>query len=593
MNRTLLVCSVALALGVGACHHHAPLGPHDDAGSPADGGAGTGGSSGTTGTAGAGGTAGAAGAGGAAGSTGGTGGVAVTGDGTSVGIRRLSDVEYANTLRDLFGAPVVTGPILATLSATADAAVTGPGWTVGALDNLAGRPGISAARYQAYFDTASSTVDLVFSSDVARPKVVTCSPATPADDDACARAIIRAFGQRAWRRPLTDAEVADLAKLSATLTAAGATFVESMRGVVVALLASETFLYRIELDVPVASTTSHPLTPFELATRLSYLLWSSTPDDALLQLAASGELAKREVLAAQAKRLLDDPRGAGFVRDFFGQWLGFRVMDGTPLDRTPYPWSPALQAAMLGEAQMLLGELVRDDHPLGDLFALDVNYVNYTLASLYGMNQAAIPAELTRVVAPTDTRKGFLGTGAFLTMTSHQAETSPTWRGMWVVERLYCQPIPPPPGNHPATAAGATPRAVANTIASMPACNACHSLFDRIGLGLEGFDAIGRARTAYPGAAPIPVDDSGTLPPGTPFNGELGLADLLAKDERISACASRAALSYAVGRSFAADDATVARFARDWGGAKLGLRALVTAIVGDDAFKNRRGEGAP
>jgi hypothetical protein len=248
---------------------------------------------------------------------------------------------------------------------------------------------------------------------------------------------------------------------------------------------------------------------------------------------------------------------------------------------------------MLGEAQLLLGELVRDDHPLADLFALDVNYVNYPLASLYGLNQASIPAELTRVVAATDTRKGFLGTGAFLTMTSHQAETSPTWRGMWVAERLLCQPIPAPPGNHPATAAGATPREVAGTIATMPACNACHSLFDRIGLGLEGFDAIGRARTGYANAAATPIDDSGTLPPGTAFRGELGLADLLAKDERIASCASRAALSYAVGRPFAADDASVVRLQRDWSGAKLGLRALVAALVDGDTFRFRRGEGAP
>jgi hypothetical protein len=580
-----------------ACHHRGALGPNGTA----DGSAGTGGA--TTGPGGSDGGVGGSGGGlaGSGGGLAGSGGVSgqggsgagdVTGDLGFVGMRRLGDGEYGSSLQDVLG---LTGEGPGIASALAASAEPAPGltahWGVGDFDTLSGRQGISPARFQAYFDAATSEIDGAFASDTLRARILTCAPAPSPTDETCARAIITAFGLRAWRRPLTPAEIDSFVILARTARAAGGDFTESMRQVVQALLVSESFLYRIEFDVPVTGGAAHPLTPFEVASRLSYFLWSTTPDDQLLQVAANGALRSNAEVAAQAARMLEDPRAAAFVTNFFGQWLGFRALTGPRLDRPTPAWTASVQASMAAEAATYVSTLVHEDRPLPAFFTTDVNFVDRDLASVYGFAVPPPSTGMTRVIETADARKGFLGLGAFLVATSHPTSTSATLRGQWVLEHLLCQSVPSPPPvdhlpTHPSTPV-LNAHEQLDALSTMPACFACHSLMDRVGLGLERFDEIGRFRATYgPGNAPI--DDSGTLVGGTPFVGLLGLADLLGRDDRVSDCGSRAALSYAVGRPFDSNDARAAQLVPRLRG--LGVKALVAAIVTDDAFRFRRGE---
>jgi Protein of unknown function (DUF1592)/Protein of unknown function (DUF1588)/Protein of unknown function (DUF1595)/Protein of unknown function (DUF1585) len=574
-----------------ACHHRGALGPNGSA----DGSAGTAGS--TTGTGGSGGAVAGSGGGVAGGGPSGAGGSVgvggsagvVAGDPGFVGMRRLSDVEYASSLQAVLGLTGEGPVITAALAASAEPAPSFTArWTVDDFDTLSGKQGIASARFAAYFDAATAEIDSVFASDTLRPRLLTCAPAS-STDETCARAIITAFGLRAWRRPLTAAEIDSFAALAGAARAAGGDFTESMRQVVLAMLVSESFLYRIEFDVPVTGVAAHALTPYEVASRLSFFLWGTTPDDQLLQLAAKGTLLNKDEVSAQAKRMLEDPRATAFVTNFFGQWLGFRALTGPRLDHPTPEWTATLQASMAAEAVTYVSTLIHEDRGLHDLFTTDVNFVDARLATVYGFAAPPLSAGLTRVVETADARKGYLGLGAFLASTSHSSSTSATPRGQWVLEHALCQPVPPPPGNHVPTLTGNAHEQF-DALSTMPSCFACHSLMDRVGLGLEKFDEIGRFRASY-GPGNVPIDDSGTLSPGAPFIGLLGLADLLGKDDRVSDCGSRAALSYAVGRPFDSNDARVAALAAQWRGRSI--KSLVDAIVTDDRFRFRRGEGQP
>jgi hypothetical protein len=574
------------------------------AGGPGDGSAEAGGSAGRTGSAGGGaggdsgasagarvdpgtGGAGAGGGGGAAGAgTGGSIGTGGAGDPGFVGMRRLSDVEYANSLQDLLGLPGRDAQIAAALAPSAGTTARPAGsWAVYDLDNLAGLA-TSPPRFQAYFDVATAMIDAAFAAYPTRARLVPCAQTSP-NDEACTRSIISMFGLRAWRRPLTASEIDAFVALARGALTAGGDFIEAMRQVIQAMLVSESFLYRIELDVPPTSVAPHPLTSYDLATRLSYLLWSTTPDDELLQLAATDALRAKATLTAQATRLLADPRAAGFVWNFFGQWLGFRALGGAPLARTSPGWSPALQASMAQEAALFVDAVVKADHGLADLLTSDVNFVDTNLASLYLFTPQPVPGTFVRVAEPADQRKGYLGLAALLTETSHPDGTSATWRGRWVLEHLLCVPVPNPPPPTPATPTGNARERFA-TISQSAACAACHSVVDRVGFGLEKFDQIGRFRVTYePGA--VPIDDHGVMPDGTPFTGLAGLADLVAADRRFSECATRAAFSYAVGRPFTTDDD--ARVIPAAALASRGVSPWLAGIIVDAAFTTRRGEG--
>jgi hypothetical protein len=563
MSRIAFVVGV-LCAGL-ACSHHPALSPHDGGGgagsgpAPSEGGAGASPDAGVDADAGP------------------SDGAEAGFDPGFVGMRLLSSVEYANTIRDLLGLAGFGPQILASL-------VPPPG---GAFDDWPGAS-ISTYAYKAYYATTVDLVAKAFTSDPLRARIVTCAPAS-VTDDACATAIVRAFGLRAWRRPLGDDEVAGLVAVVRADLASGDDFAGAIQQAVTAMLLSESFLYRIELDPPPPNKTVHPLTSYELASRLSYMLWSTMPDDTLFALATTDELAKPSVLAAQVTRMLADVRSDGFARDFFGQWLWFRDYTGGPLGIGTL--TPTLQAAAFDEARLFVSSLMQSDQPMSGLLTTDVNFVNAELSALYGFSPAAPAGTATRVENTGDARAGYLGLATFLASTSYPSRTEPTFRGKWILLNLLCQDVPVPPPNEPAQPTTGTTRTAANDRIANPDCTSCHSMLDPIGLGLEQFDPTGALRLTYPDGTP--VDDHGTFG-DIPFEGEIQLGQLVAKDPRFAACARSRLVTYSLGRLPADVDAErLAAIDAAWTAAGGSVRGLLGALVVDELFRYRRGEGLP
>jgi hypothetical protein len=503
-----------------------------------------------------------------------------------VGIRRLSDAEYANTIQDLLGVSAQDWQNYGAVAVAPEA----PSEGVAAFDNLAAQLTIEVPRYQQYFAAAVVLTDMAFADDALRARVVTCAPATPTDDT-CARAVLHAIGLRAWRRPLAEAEVDGLVAVVHAAAAAGADFPSSIKQAVVALLISEAFLFRIELDPVPEGGGIRALTSYEIASRLSYLLWSTMPDDALFQLAAADQFTDPGVLTTQVTRMLADARSDGLVRNFFGQWLGFRALGGATLDRGP-GWTAALQAAAGEEARHFVAEVVASDAELGALFTTDVNFVNDGLADLYGMPEPGSPDALVRISDTTDARAGVLGLAGLLAPMSEPTSSAPTSRGHWILEHLLCTDVPLPPDSF--VVPSGTPREQAQMLSQLPACAGCHDLMDPVGLGLESFDRAGRFRARYAPADAALIDVSGRLPDGTPFEGLEGLEARLDADAHFFSCASRNALTYALGRALTpADDGALASIDAAWRGSGHTLRGLLAAIVVDDTFRLRNAKGQP
>jgi hypothetical protein len=501
----------------------------------------------------------------------------------TVGFRRLSDVEYANTVTDLLGVALPAG---VRFRPSAFDALTAP--DAGAFDNLATAPFVSAPAYQAYFTAAQELTERAFADPTARARILTCAP-TSADDAACDDRVVRAFGLRAWRRPLDADEVTALVALARAGRAAGDDFAGSMKRVVTAILASESFLHRIELDPADAPTRVHALGPYEIASRLSYLLWSTMPDETLFQLAGSGALWSRDVLAAQAARLLGDARSDAFVRNFAGQWLGFRALEERAEDpAAPAAWTADLGRSVIDEARLYVTELLRSDRPLSELLGRDLNFIDARLAALYGLPPPAA-AGATRVEGLDDGRKGFLGLAAFLAATSRASGTSPSRRGAAILQDLLCVDVGP---DVPTTMTfSGTPRQRLAQLVGTPACGPCHLTIDPVGIGLENYDAVGRFRSKYAPTDFLDIDAVGQMPDGTMFRGVSELSDLLARDPRFLDCASRKALVYALGRPLvAADRPALARLRASWDASGQTLRGLLLAIVADDLFRFRQGE---
>jgi hypothetical protein len=564
-----------LAMGLLACRASPPAERGDDAG------AGTTGSD-ASGAAGA--SAGDAASAGRGGTGGGGGASAASSDPGWVGVRRLSDVEYVNTVRDLLGLSLPVGQAFSATGA-ADPRVEG-------FDNNAAALSLSPQRMQWYFTSALSIADQVFADAALRARVLTCAPAS-ATDGACDEKIVRELGRRAWRRPLTDDEVSGLVTLARGARTAGEDFAASIQEVVTALLVSDSFLFRVELDPQPDATTVHAVGPWELASRLSYLLWSSMPDDTLFGLAASGELLRPEVQAAQVTRLLADARSDELVRNFAGQWLSFRDLDDHFVNAAVLtPWTATLRQEMQSEARLYVGELLRQGMGLPALLTADFNFVDDGLAAFYGLPASGAGQSFVRVENAQDARQGYLGLAAFLTVTSNETETSPSRRGAAILRDLLC--VDAVGGAHviKGLPAVGTPRQRFATRAAAPECASCHVPLENLGLGLEGFDAIGRPRTKYAPNDFLDIDTTSTLWDGTTFHDLRELAAALARDPRFLDCASRKAVTYAFGHALGASDAVNLALVRGaWGRGQPTLGALLSAITASDGFRFRRGEG--
>ena len=494
-----------------------------------------------------------------------------------VDLHRLNNSEYHNTMRDLLG-----------VDSTPAASFIGDEKAHG-FDNIAAALGMTDAQYEQYWNAADSLIEATFADPKLRARIVTCDPGTR-DASACTSEIIRSFGLRAFRRPLAQDELASLADLAADARAMGEPFERTIALVAGAMLASPQFLYRVELDADPSSAAAHPLDPYELASRLSYLVWSSMPDQALFDAAASGKLSELATLTRELDRMLEDPRADAFVASFAGQWLGMRELQSHTVDKALFPeWSEPLRDALVREGLSYFDEFFRGRRSLEEFFTAQLHVADAALAKLYGVGG---------VNATVAERQGFMGLAGFLTLTSFSYRTAPTLRGKWVLENLLCESVAPPPANVPQLEDGAAKSGedaslnVRERLAehrTNPACAACHNLLDPIGFGLERFDAIGRYRERYSAAEPI--DSTGTLPNGAAFDGLLELSELLASDQRLADCASRKLLTYALARApTASDDPYLAEIRAASSGGGSHLRSLLTAIVQSDLFRMRRGE---
>ncbi len=423
-----------------------------------------------------------------------------------------------------------------------------------------------------------------------RDAFLTCDPI--ADGTPCVRSIIEDFGRRAYRRPLEPSEVDGLESIYNLAAAEGDDETEGLKLVIRAVLTSAHFLFRVEIDEDPESLTAHPLTDFELASRLSYFLWSSTPDDTLLDLAEQGTLGDPKVLAQQVDRMLDDEKSAALVDNFAGQWLFIRALASRDPNYLTFPdWDEELREAMRVEANMFFDAFIADESlSLPELVQADFSYVNDRLAEHYGLTDAGTPTH-EKQTFDSGERGGYLRSGAWLTVTSNPDRTSPVKRGKWILENLLCdEPPPPPPGVEGFTAEDLDGKSQAELLEAHradPACAVCHNAMDPLGLAMENFDGIGAWRTMD---KTFPIEPAGELE-GKSFETPAEFVDLLSEDPRFSACAVEKMFIYALGRGpTKADEPYLGEIDDAFRGDGMKLRKLVAQIVTSEPFRYRHGE---
>ena len=386
-----------------------------------------------------------------------------------------------------------------------------------------------------------------------RRRIFVCEPAMPADEEACAARIVGTLARRAFHRPVTGEDVDDLLAFYREGRAEG-DFRAGVRRALESILVDPEFLFRIERDPPgAAPATAYALSDLELAARLSFFLWASVPDDELLEAAEAGRLRDPEVLEAQVRRMLADERAGTLVTSFAAQWLHLRRMRTVSPDVNAFPaFDENLREALVRETELFVGSQLRDDRSVVELLTADYTFVDERLARHYGIPGVYGP-RFRRVEWNDDRRRGLLGQGSILTVTSLATRTSPVVRGKWVLENLLGTPPPPPPPDVPeleeqAESGGATSlRARLEAHRANPVCSGCHSRMDPLGFALENFDAVGQWRDADAGGAPI--DTAGVLPDGAAFDGLPELRDILhGRSGEFVATVTEKLLTYALGR---------------------------------------------
>jgi hypothetical protein len=426
-----------------------------------------------------------------------------------------------------------------------------------------------------------------------RAAILTCDPAETGQTE-CASEIIRGFGERAWRRPMTDAEVQRLGQFVDLAQTEGDDFETGIKLALQAILVSPNFIFRVETDPDPSSEEAHALSHYEMASRLSYFLWSTMPDDELFQLAEEGQLQDEAVLREQVQRMLDDPKSQALVDNFATQWLFIDVIQDVDPDYQLFAdFDDELRSSMRTETRMLVSDLIEENADVKQLLLADYTYMDGRLAEHYDMSSVS-GEEFQRVELEGEARRGLLGHGGLLTSLSFPTRTSPVKRGAWVLGNLLCsEPPAPPPGveNLPMEMGeGETLREQMEAHSSDPACSACHQLMDPIGFGMENYDAIGAWRDQDNGQ---PVDSSGELPDGTMFNGAYELAGIIAADEKYTTCTTEKLLTYALGRGIEHWDEPQLELLAERLGPDFGFRDLITEIVLAPTFRMRRGGALP
>ena len=424
-----------------------------------------------------------------------------------------------------------------------------------------------------------------------RQKIFTCRPTRAEDELPCAKNILWTLARRAYRKPVTDAEVRPLLTLYET----GSKKDGFEAGITLALqgmLVYPDFLFRVESNpAKLAAGAAYSISDLELASRLSFFLWSSLPDEALLDVAARGKLKDPAVLEQQVRRMLADPRSRALVSNFAGQWLYLRNMRTVAPDSNAFPaFDENLREGFARETELFMEDNLRADHSVLDLLNAKYTFVNERLARFYGIPNI-YGGDFRRVKLSGDERAGLLGQGSILTVTSYANRTSPTIRGKWLLENILGTPPPPPPPNVPALKEQSaengkilTMRQRMEAHRANPACSVCHSRMDPLGFALENFDAIGQWRTAE---GPTHIDASGQLPDGTKFDGPAELRKILLRHpDQFVTTVTKKLLTYAMGRGVEYYDLpTVRQIMREAAPGDYRWSSLILGIVKSVPFQ--------
>lgn len=426
-----------------------------------------------------------------------------------------------------------------------------------------------------------------------RSRIFVCRPTSSEDEEPCARKILSTLARRAYRRPVTEEDIQPLLNLYQTGRSNGG-FEAGIQTALRGMLVLPGFLFRLELDpVDVAPGAAYGISDYDLASRLSFFLWSSIPDDQLLDLAEQGQLRDPVVLEQQVRRMLADSRSEALVNNFAGQWLYLRNLGAKAPDSGVFPeFDENLRQAFQRETELFFASIVREDRSVVDLLGADYTFLNERLARHYQIPNV-YGSRFRRVTLNDEQRKGLLGQGSLLTVTSYNTRTSPVLRGMWLLENILGTPPPPPPPDVPSLkedqdTEALTMRERMEQHRENPACAVCHRVMDPLGFALENFDAIGRWRTTS-GAADAPVDASGELPDGTRFDGPAELREiLLSKREQFVETFTEKLLTYALGRGVEySDRPSIRKIVRE-AAPDYRWSSLILSLVQSTPFQMRR-----
>lgn len=506
-----------------------------------------------------------------------------------VTMRRLNRAEYNNTVRDLLGVdfrPADDFP---------------PDDSGYGFDTIGSVLSLSPLLMEKYLSSAERIAhDVVVREacdDVTDAKryVLTCEHRGKLHVKACAQRVLEPLARRAYRRPATRDEIEKLTHFVDLARENGDSFEQGIEIALQAILVSPQFIYRIEHNAPARKVRpDRRIEDYELASRISYFLWSSSPDDELLDAARNGTLRNPRILRTQLQRMLRDPRSVALADHFAGQWLEFRNMAVADPDPKLFPsFNDALRSAMTRETMLFFESIVQEDRSILEFIDADYTYLNETLAKHYGIEDVT-GSDFRRVSVNPVERGGVLTHASILTVTSYPTRTSPVLRGVWVLQNILASPPPPPPPDVPALEAAkidpnAPMRAKLEEHRKNESCASCHARIDPLGFGLENFDAIGAWRTTDSGQ---PIDNSGTLPDGRSFSGVAELKKTLMdlKDD-FARCLAQKMLTYGLGRGLEPYDAPVVdaiviNVARD----EYRFSELVYEIVRCLPFQKRRGE---
>jgi hypothetical protein len=486
---------------------------------------------------------------------------------------------------------VKAGPHDVTAGFVEDSQALGPDrlqrYTRSSVDNFdwSGQPHIQTLTVTGPFNATGS------SDTPSRRRIFVCRPANSTAEVPCAKQIISTLARRAYRRPLTTEDIDRVMTFFEEGRRAGG-FESGVESALQRILASPQFVFRMERDPANTTSTTYRVSDVDLASRLSFFLWSSIPDGRLLTLASEGSLSRPAVLEREVRRMLADPKSAALVQNFAGQWLRLRNVKNVLPNSDLFPdFDDNLRQSFRQETELFFESVMREDRSVVDLLTADYSFVNERLARHYGIPDI-YGSRFRRVTISDPARRGLLGQGSILSVTSHAERTSPVLRGKWILENILGLPVPPPPPDVPPLkekAEGEKPRTMREQMAehrANPACATCHKVMDPIGFALENFDAVGSWRTQEAGG---PIDASGELADGTKVDGVAQLRQsLVSHPDLFVQTMTEKMLTYALGRGVDYHDMPAVRtIVRDAAHSDYRFSPLVMGIVRSTPFQMR------